>query len=81
MPVEFEGGPIDGVRKGDGPGTDCELWLIGNKSPFAVYVRNEKANGVVCFKFDRYCSDQEAAELKSQYRTGQADGMTSGQGY
>ncbi len=62
MPVEFEGGPIDGVRKSDAAGADNELWLIGTKAPFSVYIRTEKPGGAVCFKFDRYCNDQEAVD-------------------
>jgi hypothetical protein len=81
MPVEFEGGPIDGVKKSDEASTDSEYWLIGRKAPFAVYVRRDKPGGGICYKFDRYCNDQEAVELKAKYRTEETGGMSSGQGY
>ena len=81
MPIEFEGGPIDGVKKNDAASAASEYWLIGRKAPFAVYVRKEKPGVGVCYKFDRYCDDREAAELKLNYRTEATGGMSPGQGY
>jgi hypothetical protein len=81
MPIEFEGGPIDGVKKDESGSTHSEYWLIGRKAPFAVYARKDKPSGSVCYKFDHYCDDQEAAELKANYRTEEAGGMSQGQGY
>ena len=80
MFVEFKGGPIDGVKRDD-DAAQPELWLIGKKAPLAVYVRSEQADRGVCYKFDRYCSEQEAAELRARHRTGEAGGMSTGQGY
>jgi hypothetical protein len=81
MPIEFEGGPIDGVKKDELVGANSEYWLIGRKAPFAVYVRKNKPSGGVCYKFDRYYDEQEAAELKSKHRTEETGGMSQGQGY
>lgn len=81
MFIEFKGGPIDGVKREDEHTVQCELWLIGKRAPLAVYVRDEQPGGEICYKFDRYCSAEEAAELKAKHRTGEAGGMSTGQGY
>ncbi len=81
MPIEFQGGPIDGVKKDESAGAHSQYWLIGRKAPFALYVRKDKPGGGVCYKFDKYCNEQEAAELKSKHRAEETGGMSQGQGY